>query len=103
MNIFGLKLLEVSLVNSDYRDEREKQMEGKKSRRRERNACVHSCRKKNFGTGLGKSMRGEDVNFRMLKYRHEIKFLSQGLLQFYLLMCRISGFSAFFLLNFHGL
>lgn len=40
--------------------------------------------KKKIGTGLGKSMRGEDVNSRMLKYRHEINFLSQGLLQFYL-------------------
>lgn len=64
---------------------REKQMEGKKTRGREKDACAHSCRKKNFGTLLGKWMREEEANSRMLKYRHEIGFFSLGLIQFFLI------------------
>lgn len=60
-------------------------MEGKKNRRRERDACVHSCRKNNFGTRLGKWLREEDVNSRTLKYRHEIEFFSLCLLQVFLI------------------
>lgn len=62
---------------------KEKQMEGKKNRGREKYACAHSCRKKNFGTLLGKCMREEEANSRMLKYRHETGIFSLGLLQFF--------------------
>lgn len=64
---------------------KEKQMEGKKNRGREKDACAHSCRKKNFGTLLGKCMREEEANSRMLKYRHETGIFSLGLLQFFLI------------------
>jgi len=59
-------------------------MEGKKIRGREKDACVHSCRKKNFGTLLGKCTVEEEANSRTLKYRHEIGFFSLGLLHFFL-------------------
>lgn len=64
---------------------KEKQMEGKKTRGREKDTCAHSCRKNNFGTLLGKWMREEEANLRMLKYRHKIGFFSLGLLQFFLI------------------
>lgn len=58
----------------------EKQMEGKKTRGREKDACEHSCRKKNFGTLLCKWMREEEANSRKLKYENEIGFFYLGLL-----------------------